>query len=76
MSRYIEPTTDFGFKKLFGEERSKNVLIDAHGDIIYYPRASIKSVVPSYFIDSKSLSYASLRVQPRKANSSQIQFCF
>lgn len=26
MSRYIEPTTDFGFKKLFGEERSKNVL--------------------------------------------------
>lgn len=26
MSRYIEPTTDFGFKKLFGEERSKNIL--------------------------------------------------
>ncbi|MBM3241752.1 Rpn family recombination-promoting nuclease/putative transposase [Candidatus Poribacteria bacterium] len=26
MSRYIEPTTDFGFKKLFGEEKSKNVL--------------------------------------------------
>jgi len=26
MSRYIEPTTDFGFKKLFGEEGSKNVL--------------------------------------------------
>lgn len=26
MSRYIEPTTDFGFKKLFGEERSKTVL--------------------------------------------------
>ena len=26
MTRYIEPTTDFGFKKLFGEERSKTVL--------------------------------------------------
>lgn len=25
-SRYIDPTTDFGFKRLFGEEDSKEIL--------------------------------------------------
>ena len=28
MPRYINPYTDFGFKKLFGEEASKDLLID------------------------------------------------
>ena len=28
MSRYINPYTDFGFKKLFGEETNKDLLID------------------------------------------------
>jgi len=28
MTRYINPYTDFGFKKLFGEEANKNLLID------------------------------------------------
>ena len=28
MSRYINPYTDFGFKKLFGEEANKDILID------------------------------------------------
>ena len=28
MSRYINPYTDFGFKRLFGEEASKDLLID------------------------------------------------
>jgi hypothetical protein len=28
MSRYINPYTDFGFKKLFGEEASKDLLAD------------------------------------------------
>nr|WP_205959811.1 PD-(D/E)XK nuclease family transposase [Flammeovirga aprica] len=27
-SRYINPFTDFGFKKIFGEESSKEILID------------------------------------------------
>ena len=26
--KYINPYTDFGFKKLFGEEASKDLLID------------------------------------------------
>ena len=28
MSRYLNPYTDFGFKKLFGEEANKDLLID------------------------------------------------
>jgi len=28
MSRYINPYTDFGFKRLFGEEANKDLLID------------------------------------------------
>lgn len=28
MSKYINPYTDFGFKKLFGEDASKDLLID------------------------------------------------
>ncbi|TAG88295.1 MAG: hypothetical protein EAZ20_00215, partial [Bacteroidetes bacterium] len=28
MGKYINPFTDFGFKKLFGEEANKDLLID------------------------------------------------
>ena len=28
MSKYVNPYTDFGFKKLFGEEGCKDLLID------------------------------------------------
>ena len=28
MSRFINPYTDFGFKRLFGEEANKDLLID------------------------------------------------
>lgn len=28
MSRYLNPYTDFGFKKLFGEEANKDLLAD------------------------------------------------
>ena len=33
-ARYINPYTDFGFKKLFGEEASKNLLIDFLNSIL------------------------------------------
>jgi len=29
MSKYINPCTDFGFKRLFGEEANKDLLIDS-----------------------------------------------
>ena len=34
MSRYVNPFTDFGFKKLFGEEASKPLLIDFLNSIL------------------------------------------
>jgi predicted transposase/invertase (TIGR01784 family) len=34
MSRYINPYTDFGFKKLFGEERNKDLLIDFLNELL------------------------------------------
>ncbi len=34
MSRYINPYTDFGFKKLFGEEGSKNLLKDFLNELL------------------------------------------
>ncbi len=33
-SRYVNPYTDFGFKKLFGEEASKNLLIDFLNEVL------------------------------------------
>ncbi|HPO51107.1 MAG TPA: PD-(D/E)XK nuclease family transposase, partial [Spirochaetota bacterium] len=32
--RYINPYTDFGFKKLFGEEASKDLLIDFLNEVL------------------------------------------
>ncbi|MGL5330862.1 MAG: PD-(D/E)XK nuclease family transposase, partial [Peptostreptococcaceae bacterium] len=34
MPRYINPFTDFGFKKLFGEEESKEILIAFLNDLL------------------------------------------
>ena len=36
-TRYIDPTTDFGFKKLFGEEESKPVLKRFLFDLLELP---------------------------------------
>ena len=33
-SKYISPLTDFGFKKLFGEEANKNLLISFLNDLL------------------------------------------
>jgi PD-(D/E)XK nuclease family transposase len=34
MSKYINPYTDFGFKKLFGEEGNKELLIDFLNELL------------------------------------------
>jgi len=34
MSRYIDPTTDFGFKKLFGKEANKEIVMSFINDIL------------------------------------------
>ena len=33
--KYINPFTDFGFKKLFGEEANKNLIIDFLNSLLY-----------------------------------------
>lgn len=43
MSRYINPFTDFGFKKLFGTEINKDLLIDFLNTILP-EKSSIKSL--------------------------------
>ena len=37
VSRYIDPTTDFGFKRLFGREESKDILKGFLFDILQLP---------------------------------------
>ncbi|MGL5084958.1 MAG: PD-(D/E)XK nuclease family transposase, partial [Clostridium sp.] len=34
ISKYINPLTDYGFKKLFGEEGSKHLLVNFLNDIL------------------------------------------
>jgi len=38
MSRYIDPTTDFGFKKLFGEEANKDIIMNFIQDVLELER--------------------------------------
>ena len=34
MAKYINPYTDFGFKKLFGEEANKDLLLDFLNELL------------------------------------------
>ena len=44
-TRYINPFTDFGFKRLFGEESSKELLIDFLNELLKpYINERIKSL--------------------------------
>lgn len=51
-ARYINPYTDFGFKKLFGEEGSKNLLIDFLNQLL----PSQHKIVNLTFKDTEQLS--------------------
>lgn len=44
MSRYISPFTDFGFKKIFGEEPNKDLLIDFLNEILSGQNHHIKDL--------------------------------
>lgn len=37
MARYINPYTDFGFKKVFGEEANKDLLVDFLNQLLQEP---------------------------------------
>ena len=59
--RYINPYTDFGFKKIFGEEASKNLLVDFLNSILPEPYrvASLElrptEQLPESFVDRKAI---------------------
>ena len=42
--RYINPFTDFGFKKLFGEEPNKDLLLDFLNELLKGERGTIKDL--------------------------------
>lgn len=44
VEKYINPFTDFGFKKLFGEEESKELLIDFLNQLLYEEQGKIVSL--------------------------------
>jgi predicted transposase/invertase (TIGR01784 family) len=54
MSRYINPYTDFGFKKLFGEEANKDLLIDFLNQLLpaHHQIADLKFSNPENLSDS------------------------
>ena len=43
-SKYIDPFTDFGFKKLFGEECNKDLLLDFLNELLYKKEGKIVSL--------------------------------
>ena len=43
-SRYINPFTDFGFKKLFGQEVNKDLLIDFLNELLPHEQGSIQEL--------------------------------
>jgi predicted transposase/invertase (TIGR01784 family) len=42
--KYIDPFTDFGFKKLFGEECNKELLLDFLNELLYQKEGKISSL--------------------------------
>ena len=42
--KYIDPFTDFGFKKLFGEECNKDLLLDFLNELLYREEGKIVSI--------------------------------
>ncbi|MBN2890882.1 MAG: PD-(D/E)XK nuclease family transposase, partial [Bacteroidales bacterium] len=42
--RFINPFTDFGFKKIFGEEANKDLLIDFLNELLSFQNQHIKDL--------------------------------
>ena len=43
-TRYLNPFTDFGFKKLFGEEPNKELLLDFLNELLRDEQGTIKEI--------------------------------
>jgi predicted transposase/invertase (TIGR01784 family) len=60
--KYINPFTDYGFKKLFGEESNKDLLLDFLNEILKEEQGQIKNLTylitehfGTYDIDRKAI---------------------
>jgi hypothetical protein len=42
--KYINPFTDYGFKRLFGEEPSKNLLLDFLNELLIREQGQLKDL--------------------------------
>lgn len=42
--KYINPFTDYGFKKIFGEEPNKDLLLDFLNELLWNEQGEIKSL--------------------------------
>ena len=45
MPKFINPFTDFGFKKIFGEEANKDLLIDFLNELLAFENQSVKDII-------------------------------
>jgi len=52
--RYINPFTDFGFKKLFGEEANKDLLADFLNELLRKEKGNIKTII---YLKNEHLPY-------------------
>lgn len=52
--RYINPFTDFGFKKLFGEEANKDLLADFLNELLHKEKGNIKNLT---YLKNEHLPY-------------------
>lgn len=52
MSRFIDPTTDFGFKKIFGDEANKDIIMRFINEVLenFFPRLTGKIKLERYVI--------------------------
>lgn len=55
--KYINPFTDYGFKRLFGEEAHKDLLLDFLNELLYEEQGQIKNIT---FLKSEHLGSSDL----------------
>jgi len=53
--KYIDPFTDFGFKKLFGEECNKDLLLDFLNELLHKEEGKIVSI--TYLKNGKAWNF-------------------
>ncbi|TAE03546.1 MAG: hypothetical protein EAZ97_01340 [Bacteroidetes bacterium] len=72
MAKYINPYTDFGFKKLFGEEGNKDLLIDFLNQLL--PDVSLKDQDGEVFFDKLHFKFLQMPLFKLKENELKSKF--